>query len=81
MFQTAISKLKGTGALATRATTTSNEKILTATANSGAATGAYNVEVLALAKSQQLSSTAFVGGPTSVVGTGTLTIAIVCRYS
>ncbi|MEP7242552.1 MAG: flagellar filament capping protein FliD [Gammaproteobacteria bacterium] len=74
VFQTAISKMKGTGALATRATTTSDEKIVTATATSGAATGTYNVEVLALAKSQQLSSTAFATGPTAVVGTGTLTI-------
>jgi len=74
VFQTAISKLKGTGALSTRATTTSNDKIVTATATGSAATGAYNVEVLALAKSQQLASTAFAAGPTTVVGTGTLTI-------
>jgi flagellar hook-associated protein 2 len=74
VFQTAISTLKGKDALNPRSTTTSDDKILTATAANGAATGSYNVEVVALAQAQQLSSIAFAGGSTSVVGTGTLTI-------
>ncbi len=73
VFQTAIAGLKGQGALNPRTTTTSDSTILTATAASNAAAGSYSVEVVGLAQAQQLSSTAFAGGSTSVVGTGTLT--------
>jgi flagellar hook-associated protein 2 len=56
-----------------RAVTLSPQDIVTATATPRAAAGRFEVEVLALATSQRLSSPAFASAD-SVVGTGTLSI-------
>lgn len=47
----------------------------TASAASGAPTGHYQVEVKQLASAQKLASAGYVGGQTSEVGTGTLSIS------
>jgi flagellar hook-associated protein 2 len=74
-FKAALDPLKTEGAFEPHTVSTSDEAILTATANGEAATGRYDIEVIALAKAHQLSSPAFSDGADAVVGTGTLTIA------
>jgi flagellar hook-associated protein 2 len=59
-----------------RSATSSNTEALTATANAKAVPGSYNIEVVQLAKAQQLSSTPFADGASTVVGTGTLTLSL-----
>ena len=73
-FQTAVNGLKDASAFTPRSTRSSDEDVFTATSASTAATGSYDVKVIALAKAQQLASTGFSGGSTAVVGTGKLTI-------
>jgi len=75
-FQSALNGLKTTNVFSGRSTTSSNKDIVTATATATAAPGRYDVEVERLASSQQISSTAFAGGATTVVGSGTLTISL-----
>jgi flagellar hook-associated protein 2 len=75
-FQSALNGLKTTTVFSGRSTTSSNEDILTATATANAAPGRYDIEVEQLASAQQISSTAFAGGSTTVVGSGTLTISL-----
>lgn len=74
-FQDTLEPLKDTDGFTPHSATSSDEDIFTASALTGAATGSYQVEVLALAKSQQLASSPFASSGT-VVGTGTLTISI-----
>ncbi len=73
-FQTAVNTLTTSATFSPRTTKSSNEDVFTATSASDASTGSYSVNVVALAKAQQLASGAFTGGSTSPVGTGTLTI-------
>lgn len=54
------------------AASSSNTGVLSATAQSGAGAGTYNVNVTSLASAQRLASTA-VSSPTATLGTGTLT--------
>lgn len=75
-FQSALNNLKTTTVFSGRSTTSTNEDIVTATATANAAPGRYDVEVQQLASAQQISSTAFAGGATTVVGSGTLTISL-----
>jgi flagellar hook-associated protein 2 len=75
-FQSALNGLKTTNVFSGRSTTSSNEDVVTATASANAAPGSYDVEVERLATAQQISSTAFAGGATTVVGSGTLTISL-----
>lgn len=75
-FQSALNGLKTTNVFSGRSTTSSHEDIVTATATATAAPGRYDIEVERLASSQQISSTAFAGGATTVVGSGTLTISL-----
>jgi flagellar hook-associated protein 2 len=75
-FQSALNGLKTTTVFSGRSTTSSNEDIVTATATANAAPGRYDIEVEQLASAQQISSTAFAGGATTVVGTGQLTISL-----
>ena len=58
-----------------RSAVSSNEDLLTITADSSAVSGSYSVEVLQLAQSHKLTSCAFVD-PEADVGTGTLTISV-----
>jgi flagellar hook-associated protein 2 len=53
-----------------------DQTAFTATADSGAAAGTYNVTVSALAQAQQLLSNAFAGGTAATVGTGTLSLSL-----
>ncbi len=73
-FQNVVAGMKDASSFTPRATSSSNEDIFSATSTGSAATGSYDVTVVALAKAQQLASGAFVGGSTATVGTGTLTI-------
>lgn len=75
-FQASLSGLRTTTAFSGRATTTTDNTIATASATSTAAPGRYDIEVEQLATSHQISSTAFAGGSTTVVGTGQLTISV-----
>jgi flagellar hook-associated protein 2 len=75
-FQSALSGLKDASTLIARKTTLSGDKNFAAAASSSAVAGAYSVEVVQLAKAGQLRSAPFLGGPTSVVGTGTLTLSM-----
>jgi flagellar hook-associated protein 2 len=74
-FQKALTPLKTTAAFSPKTAKSGNEDVFTASATASAATGTYDIEVVALAKNHQLASKAFVGGDTAVVGTGTLTIS------
>lgn len=75
-FQAALSSLKTTEVFNSRTAKSGDEKIFTVTADSTATAGSYGARVTQLAKAQQLSSTAFVAGSTSVVGTGLLKIEV-----
>ncbi len=75
-LQTALNPLKSTTAFQTRTSTTSDEKVLTASATAAAAPGAFDVEVVRLASAHKLASTAFAAGAGTVVGTGTLTLTV-----
>lgn len=75
-FQNTLSGLKTTEAFAVRSAVSGDEDILTATAKSSAAAASYDIEVVSLAKGQQIASTPFVGGPNAIVGTGTLTLQL-----
>src|SRR5262245_21132870 len=73
-FQGALQSLKTVAAFSPRAASSNNEDAFTATVDSTAAAGTYDIDVKALAKAHQLASNPFVGGNGSVVGTGTLNI-------
>ncbi len=73
-FQTAVDGLKSASIFTPRMTSSSDEDVFTATSTGDAATGSYDIKVLALAKAQQLASGPIAGGSSAVVGTGTLTI-------
>lgn len=75
-FRTALSSLKTVDVFSTRSVTSADENVFKATAGANAAPGAYSVEVVQLAKAQQLSSNPFAEGATQVVGTGTLTLSL-----
>jgi flagellar hook-associated protein 2 len=75
-FKTALEPLKTTDIFQARKATVANQDYFSVSAKSTAATGAYDVEVMALAKAHQLASGPFVGGSTSAVGDGTLTISV-----
>jgi flagellar hook-associated protein 2 len=73
-FRSALEGLKTVDALSPRSAVSGDDKILTASATTTAATGSYQIEVVDLAKSQQLASAPYLAGATAVVGTGTLAI-------
>lgn len=75
-FQSALNGLRTTTAFSGRATTSTDATIATASATPSAAPGRYDIEVQRLASSHQISSTAFAGGSTTVVGEGQLTISM-----
>lgn len=75
-FQNSLSALATPSAFNAQAATSSNTSAFTATASSGAATSTYSISITQLAQAQQLSSNAFAGGASAVVGTGTLSFAL-----
>lgn len=75
-FQSTLNGLRTTAAFSGRSTTTTNDEIVTATATANAAPGRYDIEVERLASAQQISSTAFAQGATTVVGSGSLTLTL-----
>lgn len=58
-----------------KAVTSSNEAVLTATANTSADVGSFTIAVDSLARSQSVQSTSFTSA-TAAIGTGTLTINV-----
>lgn len=56
--------------------TSSNEDVLTATTDSDAVPGTYNITVDQLAQSHQIISNTVSGGSSATVGTGTLTLSV-----
>ncbi len=75
-FRSALSSLKTESVFGTRSATSSNEEVFTASAGTDAVAGSYDIEVVQLARAQQLASDPFPGGGTTVVGTGTLTLSL-----
>jgi flagellar hook-associated protein 2 len=75
-FQAALNNLKSTTAFSSRTTSSTDTKILTASATTSAVPGRYDVVVDRLASAHQISSDAFASGSTQVVGTGTLTVSL-----
>jgi flagellar hook-associated protein 2 len=75
-FRIALGSMKTVDAFAARQATSSDPETFTASASPTAAPGTYDVEVVQLAKAQQISSTVFAGGASQVVGTGTLVVAL-----
>lgn len=75
-FRSALSSLKTVDVFSTRTASSSDPAKFTASASAQAVPGSYDIEVVQLAKAQQLSSNPFAGGSTTVVGTGTLTLSL-----
>jgi len=75
-FQSALTSLKDSTALLTRSASLSDGTNLSASAGSNAVAGTYDVEIVQLAKAGQLNSAPLAGGPTTVVGAGTLTLSM-----
>ena len=75
-FKTGLDPVSSTATLQPRQTKVGNEELFTASAGAAAAAGSYQVEVVRIAKAQQLASQAFTDGATATVGTGTLTLSV-----
>lgn len=73
-FQSAVEKLKNSDSFNGRSATSSDTDIFTVTADSDAVAGNYDVEAFQLATAHQVRSSDF-AYPTTVVGTGQLTIS------
>lgn len=71
-FQSAVAGLESASNFQSIAADSADPSVYTASASSIAVPGTYSIEVVQLAKSQKLASTAF-AGVNDVVGTGTLT--------
>ncbi len=75
-FQSALAGLKDANTLIARKATVSDDKNVAVTAASNAVAGTYSVEVEQLATASQLKTAPFLGGPTSIVGTGELMLSL-----
>jgi flagellar hook-associated protein 2 len=75
-FRSALSSLKTVDVFSTRSATSGDEAAFAASAQAAAVPGSYSVEVVHLAKAQQLSSNPFADGPTQSAGTGTLRLSL-----
>ena len=73
-FETALRELTSPATFRGRSTTVSDEKVLRATAGSGAEVGIFQVEVSALAAADKYKSDGFVGSDQGLISDGTLTI-------
>ena len=74
-FETAMSNLSSLSKFQIFAPSSTDESVLTATADNTAVEGSYDINVTALAASHKLASNAFVN-PSDVVGEGTLSISV-----
>ncbi|MCC7464342.1 MAG: flagellar filament capping protein FliD [Gammaproteobacteria bacterium] len=75
-FQGALEPLRTESAFLARSATSADEDVFAASAGTSAAAGRYAIEVRQLAQPEQLISTAFGGGASTAVGTGTLTLGV-----
>jgi flagellar hook-associated protein 2 len=76
-LQAAVDALTGTNtAIGRLSTTLSKEGYFTASASGDAVAGRYEVEVVSLAKAHKVASAPFLGGASSVVGDGPVTIDV-----
>lgn len=75
-FKSALDPLKTVTAFQTHRATSADANFFTATADSGAVAGHYDVEVVRLAQAHQLGSEPFFGGASANVGYGSLTITV-----
>lgn len=75
-FQSSLGAINTPSAFNTLAATSSDPTAFTAVADADAVLGSYTVTVGNLATGQQLVSSAFAGGSSTVVGTGTLQISL-----
>jgi len=75
-LQATLSTLENPSQLAGFDATVADQSIASATTTAGAVAGQYSLEVNNLASAATLTSQAFTGGSSAVVGSGTLTIAV-----
>jgi flagellar hook-associated protein 2 len=75
-FRSSLSSLQTVGTFSTRAVKSTNEDVITASVGGGAVPGSYDIDVESVAQAHQISSNPFVGGGTTVVGTGALTLSM-----
>ncbi len=74
-LQSAVTTLGASDLLSTNKASSGDDKLFTASADGTAVAGAYSVEITTLAAAQKLASGAFAAS-TTVVGTGSLTLAL-----
>jgi flagellar hook-associated protein 2 len=75
-FQSSLTALDTPGAFNSESAKSSDTSVFTTSTTTDAVGGAYTITVSQLAKAQQLVSTAFSGGASAAVGTGTLTLSL-----
>jgi flagellar hook-associated protein 2 len=75
-FQSSLTALDTPSAFAVQTANSSDKTIFTASADSSAIPGTYNVTVAHLAQAQQIVSKPFVGGSSAIVGTGSLSMTL-----
>jgi flagellar hook-associated protein 2 len=75
-FQASLTTINTPSSFNTLSATSSDPTAFTATADSDAVLGNYTVDVTKLAQGQQLVSTAFTGGSSATVGTGSLQLTL-----
>jgi flagellar hook-associated protein 2 len=75
-FQSSLAPLMTSASFNAQTATSSSQSVFTATAGSSAVRGTYSLTVSQLATAQQLVSKPFAGGSSTVVGTGTLQVAL-----
>lgn len=75
-FQSSLSAISTPSAFNTVAASSSDTTAFTATADSSAVLGSYDVDISQLAQAQQLVSNPFANGSSTVVGTGTLKLTL-----
>jgi flagellar hook-associated protein 2 len=75
-FQSSLAPLMTSASFNSQTATSSAQSVFTAAAGSSAVSGSYSLTVSQLATAQQLVSKPFAGGSSTVVGTGTLQVAL-----
>ena len=75
-FQSSLGAINTPSAFNTLAATSSDPTAFTATADTSAVLGSYTIGISNLATGQQLVSSAFTGGSSATVGTGTLQVSL-----
>lgn len=75
-FESALEPLKSVEVFQARSATAADPKIFTATADTDAVAGHYDVEVVRLASAHQIGSAPFLEGSTATVGYGSLVISV-----